>query len=128
MVYAYARQGAAAAYPKIALESISEVFSSGTWHMPTKDDAKKAWERYKVIAKEKYNMMKRDKGEERLQVNEKMNPMNEDGGVLIKMASNNISNIAAYVKCLVGEGRTGQAHDFIKSIRGIGGKISSLYL
>ena len=54
--------------------------------------------------------------------------MNKDKGVIDKLASSNISNIAIYIRDLVSNGNTNQAYDFIKSIRGIGEKISSFYL
>jgi thermostable 8-oxoguanine DNA glycosylase len=116
--YAYERQGAARAYPFIAKEALEKTFH-GKITMVTVADAKKAWEIYTEIAKKDFN---------NLRLNESHNPMNPDKGVLSRLASQQISNIASYVKDLIEQGRTGEAYDFISSIRGVGSKIASFYL
>lgn len=129
--YAYERQGSAAAYPKIALKCVSNIYQNGyNWRVPTKDDAKKIWENYKDIAKKEFNLIEKDKktGNEKVKVNELRNPMYKEEGVIDKLASNNISNIAIYIRDLISNGNTDKAYDFIKSICGIGEKISSFYL
>lgn len=129
--YAYERQGSAAAYSKIALKCVSIRYENGNkWSVPSKKDAKDLWKSYKDIARENFNLIDGDKktGNERAMVNGLRNPMNEDKGVIDKMASNNIPNIAIYIRDLVSDGNTNQAYNFIKSIRGIGEKISSFYL
>jgi len=114
--YAYERQGAAKAYPKIAVRCVSNKYKNpSNWTCPTKDDAECLWTEYQKIASEDYN----------LKVNEKRNPMNENDGVISRLASNGISNIADYVKNRMNCGKTTEAHNFLKSIRGIGEKIAS---
>lgn len=125
--YAYARQGAAAAYPQIACECISRKFKDGKkWNRLTKSDAKLLWDEYQEIAKLKFNLF--NKKTQKAKVNEDRNPMNRNKGVILKLASNNIENIAVYVRELINEGQTHEAHDFMQSIKGIGEKIASFYL
>ena len=135
--YAYERQGAAAAYPKIALKCIDERYEGGDkWRIPTKIDAKKLWKNYKDIAKKEFKLIKKDKetGNVTAKVNELRNPMHENKGVIDKLASKNISNIAVHVRDLLIAGKTRQAYEFfiggkkIIKIRGIGDKIASFYL
>jgi len=125
--YAYERQGAAKAYPKIAVSCISNKYQNGNdWRVPTKDDAEYLWEDYKRIAKNDYHLL--DNKTREPKVNKTCNPMNEDEGVISKLASNGISNIAAHIKDLIICRKTTEAHNFLKGIRGIGEKIASLYL
>ncbi len=129
--YAYERQGSAAAYSKIAFKCVSIRYQNGNnWSAPSKDDAKNLWKNYKDIAKKEFNLIGKDKktGNEKIKVNELRNPMNKDKGVIDKLASNKISNIAIYIRDLVSNGNTNQAYEFMKSIRGIGEKISPFYL
>lgn len=125
--YAYERQGAAAAYSKIALKCVSNRYQNGhNWRVPTKDDAKDLWEDYKNIAKSDYNLLDNKTG--KVKVNETHNPLNADRGVVDKLASNNTSNIAVHIRDLIGYGDTTEAYNFIKEICGIGEKIASFYL
>lgn len=125
--YAYERQGAAAAYPRIASECVSEKYRNGhNWRVPTQDDAEELWKDYKEIAQNNYNLLDNRTGEAK--VNETRNPLNADGGVVAKLASNSISNIAAHIRDLVRCGNTTEAYHFMRGIRGIGEKIASLYL
>jgi len=119
--YAYERQGAAAAYPRIAHECISGRYRNGhQWSVPTKKDAEHLWKDYGKIAAARFNLA--DK------VNAKLNPMNEEEGVIDRLASSDVSNIATHTRDLMADGDTAQAYDFMKSIRGVGEKISSFYL
>ena len=119
--YAYERQGAAAAYPKIACKCVSDMYDNGkSWNTPSETDAKNLWENYKKMAKEEFNLIEK--------VNALRNPMNEDGGVVKNMASKKVQNIAIYIRDFLEDGKTKQAYNFIKSIRGVGRKISSFYL
>ena len=125
--YAYERQGAAAAYSKIALKCFSNRYQDGhNWRVPTKDDAKDLWEDYKNIAKRDYNLFDNRTG--KVKVNQTHNPVNADRGVVDKLVSNNALNIAVYIRDLISCGDTTKAYNFIKEIRGIGEKIASFYL
>jgi len=124
--YAYTRQGTPNAYSRIAIKCISERYNNGNkWHIPTIADAKKVWERYKQIAKEEYNLIN-DKGEAK--VNQKRNPLNEINGIIIQIASPELSNIALYIKNQLINKRTKEAYNLIKCIGGCGEKITSFYL
>lgn len=125
--YAYERQGAAAAYSKIALKCVFYKYQDGhNWTGPTKDDAKDLWEEYKNIAESDYNLF--ENRTRKVRVNETHNPLNADRGVVHTLVSNNTSNIAVHTRNLISCGDTAGAYDFIKEIRGIGGKIACLYL
>lgn len=123
--YAHERQGAAQAYKKIALECVNWLFnkkeSGSTVPMISDSEVEEAWEKYKEIAKSDFNKIK---------VNEKRNPLNTDIGILKRMASHSdpVTNIAVFVRDKIECGKTKEAHDFIKSIRGVGEKIASFYL
>jgi hypothetical protein len=54
--------------------------------------------------------------------------MNSKGGVLYSLAKKGEKSIYNYVKTLLQEGRVEQAYSFVRSIRGVGSKITSLYL
>lgn len=116
--YAHERQGAAAAYPIIAEMAIEKLFQ-GKMRMVAIGHAKEAWKTCKQIAKKEFN----DLG-----LNESHNPMNSDKGILTVMAAEQISNISLHIKNLIERNKTKEAHNFIKSIRGIGPKIASFYL
>lgn len=129
--YAYERQGAAAAYPQIAHECISIRYTEGNaWRAPTIEDAIHLWENYQNIAKQQFNLVekKTKTGEEKAKVNRLRNPMNKDKGVIVMIASKSIPNIAVHVRDLLNSRNTFNAYTFLKSIRGIGDKISSFYL
>jgi len=116
--YAYERQGAARAYSEIAKKAIKNQFNSSVKSV-TLTDAEETWRHYKGIAKSEYN---------NLGVNSSHNPMNSDNGILTVMAKRNIINLASYVKGLIQNNQTKQAHRLLTSIRGVGAKIASLYL
>jgi len=116
--YAYERQGAAPAYPEIALTVLKNKFNNITRTI-TIEDARAAWRDYKEIAESKYNG---------LRVNKTHNPMNSDSGLLALMAKRNIPNLATYTRNLTQNRQTEAAHTLIDDIRGIGTKIASLYL
>lgn len=116
--YAYSRQGAPSAYPKIAIKALQNKFMSGVKSI-TIADAKEVWRNYQEIARNEYN---------NLGVNRKLNPMHSDKGILTKMAKENIVNLASHVKSLIQNNQTKEAHEFVDDIRGIGTKIASLYL
>lgn len=116
--YAYERQGAAAAYPKIAEAAIENRFKDHITSI-TRIDAKEVWNKCEDIAKTKFNGLK---------LNANHNPMRFVDGVLTIMADQNISNLAVYVKDLIKKKQTQKAHELIDSIRGIGTKIASFYL
>ena len=125
--YAYERQGAAAAYSKIALKCVSNKYQNGSnWRVPTKGDAKDLWEDYKNIAKSDYNLLDNRTG--KVKVNETHNPLKADRGVVDKLVSSNTSNIAVHIRDLISRGDTTEAYNFMNAIRGIGEKIASLYL
>jgi hypothetical protein len=116
--YAYARQGAARAYPIIAKQAIDRVFA-GTLEIATIHQAEKVWRTYQEIAKKHFNQLKTNPGH---------NPLNSSGGVLVALAKGQIGNLAKHIKTLIKEEKTGEAHALISSIRGVGPKIASLYL
>ncbi|MCP8308780.1 MAG: hypothetical protein H3Z53_10215 [archaeon] len=116
--YAYERQGAASAYPDIAVRTIEKIFG-GKLQSVTIADSKEAWKIYQEIAGKEFNNIK---------VNPSHNPMNTDRGVLSLLASQQISNISNHVKTLIEQGKTREAHSFVSSIRGIGTKIASFYM
>lgn len=117
--YAYQRQGApASSYSKIAKKAIKNRFNDSIESV-TLADAKETWKDYLEIAKKEYNNLK---------VNEKRNAMKSDSGILTVMANRNITNLASYTKGLIQNNQTKEAHSLLTSIRGVGTKISSLYL
>ena len=126
--YAHERQGAAAAYPKIACKCIERIFPQKGINIIAKNtDAERAWEEYERIAREEYHLMNDDGT---AKVNQKVNPLNKHRGVLNILASENIPipNIAKHVRDRIKTGNTVEVYNFIKSIRGVGEKISSFYL
>ncbi len=125
--YAYERQGAAAAYSKIALKCVSSKYQNGLiWRVPTRDDAKELWEHYRKIAKSDYNLLDDKTG--KAKVNETRNPLTVDGGIIDRLASCNTLNMAVRVRDLISCGDTSGAYNFMTEIRGIGVKIASFYL
>ena len=126
--YAYERQGAAAAYSEIARRCISQRYGNGhNWRVPTQNDAQALWDDYKNIAKSDYNL--RDNKTGKARVNEARNPMNMNGGIVAKLASEGIPNIAIYVRYSINVGKSAEAYNFfVKEVRGVGEKIASFYL
>ena len=116
--YAHERQGAAPAYPKIAIKALENRFNQSIESI-TIADAKEVWIDYEEIAKTQFN---------NLAVNKTHNPMSSDNGLLKVMADKDITNLATRVKSLIQSKRTKEAHKLIGSIRGVGTKIASLYL
>ena len=116
--YAYERQGAAPAYPKIAMKALRKRFDQRTSSV-TVEDATAIWKSYQEIAKNEFS---------NLRVNQTHNPMSSDNGLLKVMVRNNITNLATHVRNLIQSKQTKQAHKLITNIRGIGTKIASLYL
>lgn len=114
--YAYERQGAAAAYPKIAKGVMNQVLNNNSFD---ELDAIKIWEKYKLIVEDNYP---------KLGINEKRNPINSDEGIIVAMSRNKIKNIAKYVRDLLINKKTIEVYEFINNIRGIGPKIASFYL
>ena len=130
--YAYERQGSPKAYSEIAVECVSRYKGEKEWEVPTEKDAEILWNHYKDIAKEEFNLIKKNKktGKEEVKVNKSRNPMNNEkkDGIIDKLASDNIPNIAIHVRDYISKDDTQRAYNFMKSIRGIGEKISSFYL
>jgi len=125
--YAYERQGAPKAYPKIAIKCISNKYKKGeNWIIPTETDVKNLWEDYRNIAISDFNML--SKNSEEAKVNKRNNPMNKNGGVINKLNSLKIPNIAVYVRDLLCDSNIAKAYKFLINIRGVGEKISSFYL
>ena len=116
--YAYARQGAAPAYPIIALKALKNRFDERMSSV-TVADAMIIWKNYQEIARNKFG---------NLGVNPTRNPMSSDNGLLKVIVNNNITNLATHVRSLIQNKQTKQAHNLITDIRGIGTKIASLYL
>jgi hypothetical protein len=116
--YAYQRQGAAPAYPEIAIKALQNKFMRSVKSI-TIADAKEVWKSYQEIAKNEYN---------NLGVNRTHNPVCFDNGLLTVMAKKNITNLASHVKSLIQSNQTKEAHELVDDIRGIGTKIASLYL
>lgn len=116
--YAYERQGSARAYRTIGTRVINEIFGDDILSI-TQRDADSAWRLYNNIAKEDYGSLK---------LNETRNPLHSDGGVLRRLAEKRETNIYTYVKRLLRRDEVEQAYSFIDSIKGVGPKITSLYL
>jgi len=117
--YAHERQGAAAAYPLIALDCISRRFNNGnSWRIPTLEDADQIWDDYKEIAENIYN----------IGTNKNNNPLNKDNGVITIMAKEKIFHIANHIKDLIITNELNKAYKIIKIIRGVGPKITPFYL
>lgn len=115
--YAYERQGAARAYPVIARMCLERLHKKNG--AVTLDLSMKAWLIYKEIAEKEFN---------RLSVNASHNPMNSDKGIITAMATHKITNLALHIRELIKKGDTTKAHDFIRSIKGVGVKIAPFYL
>ena len=116
--YAYERQGAAPAYPKIAVKALKNRFNQKIESI-TIVDAEEVWNDYLKIAKTEFND---------LSVNRTHNPMSFDNGVLKVMVYRDVANLATHIKKMIQSNRTKNAHEIVKNIRGIGTKIASLYL
>ena len=116
--YAYERQGAAPAYPKIAIKALRKRFGQIISSV-TVEDATIIWKSYQEIARNEFS---------NLRVNWTHNPMSSDNGLLKIMVANSITNPATHVRNLIQRNQTKQAHKLITDIRGIGTKIASLYL
>ena len=116
--YAYERQGSARAYRTISTRVINEIFGDNILNI-TQNDVNSAWRLYKQIAKDDYGSLK---------LNETHNPLKSDGGVLRRLAEKSEKNIYGYVTRLLQREGVEQAYSFIYSIRGVGPKITSLYL
>lgn len=116
--YSYEREGSPRAYRTIARSVINDVFK-GNIKKITQKEVDSAWILYKKIAEEDYS----GQG-----LNETHNPMKSDKGVLKRLAEKGERNIYNYVKTLLKEGQVEKAYAFIFSIRGVGHKITSLYL
>ena len=124
--YAYARQGAAAAYPQIAHECIAEFYDNGQkWHTPTSKEADKLWKLYKNKAL-LFGLVKENKA----RVNEQRNPMSPRKGIIKILALEKLpaDNIACYIRNNLNKKNVHNAHKFLLSIRGIGDKIASFYM
>ncbi|RLF64122.1 MAG: hypothetical protein DRN33_02825, partial [Thermoplasmata archaeon] len=89
--YAYERQGSPKAYSEIAVECVSRYKGEKEWEVPTEKDAEILWNHYKDIAKEEFNLIKKNKktGKEEVKVNKSRNPMNNEkkDGIIDKLAS-----------------------------------------
>ncbi len=116
--YGYERQGSARAYRIIAKRVINKIFGDNISNV-TQKDAEVAWYLYKQIAEDDFGSLK---------LNVTHNPLNSDGGVLDRLSERSKNNIYRYVARLLQTERIEQAHSFISSIRGVGPKITSLYL
>lgn len=116
--YAYERQGAAPAYPKIAMRALGKRFGQRISSV-TVEDATIIWKSYQEIARNEFS---------NLRVNRTHNPMSSDNGLLKVMVRNNITNLATHTRNLIQNKQTKQAYKLITDIRGIGTKIASLYL
>lgn len=114
----YERQGSPRAYRTIARRVLNEIFK-GNIEEITQKEANSAWILFKRIAKEDYNG---------IGVNETLNSLNSDNGVLKILAEKGERDIYNYVKILLQEGQVETAYAFMVSIGGIGQKIASLYL
>jgi len=116
--YSYERQGSAPAYKTIARRVVNEIFK-GNIKKITQKEVDSAWILYQKIAEEDYSG---------LGLNETHNPLRSDKGVLKRLAEKDERNIYNYVKTMLKEGQVEKAYKFISSIRGVGPKITSLYL
>lgn len=116
--YGYQRQGAAPAYSEIAGKVLKNRLDRRL-RFVTITDAQEVWKDYVEIARNEYN---------NLGVNKTHNPMCSDNGLLTVMAKKNITNLASYVRSLIQNNQTKEAHELVDDIRGVGTKIASLYL
>jgi hypothetical protein len=116
--YAYERQGAAQSYRTLANLAINQKFKDEITSI-TKKDAEKAWKIYNDIAKDKYHEPK---------LNETHNPMKSDKGVLRRLSQEKAVNLYTYTRDLLSSNQVPAAYKFINSIRGVGDKITCLYL
>lgn len=116
--YAHERQGAAQSYRTLANLTINQTFENEITRI-TKNDAEKAWNAYIKIAEEKYPKQK---------LNISHNPMNPDKGVLQRLSQKKAVNLYTYTRDLLSSNQFTDAYKFINSIRGVGDKITCLYL
>lgn len=116
--YAHERQGAAQSYRTLASLTINQTFQDEITRI-TKKDAEKAWSTYNDIADDNYP----EQG-----LNETHNPMNSDKGVLRRLSQEKAVNLYTYTRDLLSSNQFTDAYRFIHSIRGIGDKITCLYL
>lgn len=119
--YAYQRQGAPIkAYAHIGKMTIKRIFN-GDIRLVTHANVQEAWKKYQEIAEKEFNGLK---------INKRNNPLSPDGGILRLLASGDVTNnnLAAHVKDLLENGKTRNAYRLVKNVRGIGVKITPLYL
>lgn len=124
--YAYARQGAAAAYPQIAYECIAEFCDNGhKWNTPTSKDADDLWKLYKNKARS-FGLVSENKA----RVNEQRNPMSPRNGIIKRLALEKLpeNNIACYIRNNLKKDSIHNAYKFLLRIRGIGDKIAAFYM
>lgn len=116
--YAHERQGAAQSYRTLANLTINKTFENEITKI-NKTDAEKAWNTYIKIADEKYPKQG---------LNIDRNPMRSDKGVLKRLSEEKSVNLYTYTRDLLSSNQVPAAYKFIRSIRGIGDKITCLYL
>jgi hypothetical protein len=115
---AHTRQGAAPGYRTLAVLSIDEIVPRSAMQIEKKM-VKDAWTTYKHLSRKHFRGLK---------LNKLNNPMNRKGGILSLMYEKKISNLYTYVTSLLKDGEVKKAHKLVKSVRGVGTKISALYL
>ena len=116
--YAHERQGAAQSNRTLANLTINQTFENEITRI-TQKDAENAWNTYIKIAQEKYHEQK---------LNISHNPMNPDKGVLKRLSQEKAVNLYTHTRDLLSSNHFTDAYKFIKSIRGVGDKITCLYL
>lgn len=115
---AYARQGAAPGYRTLAVLAIDEILPRSAMQIE-KNMVKDAWTTYKRLGRKHFRG---------LELNKLNNPMYRKGGILSLMYNREISNLYTLVASLLKSGEVKKAHELVKEVRGVGTKISALYL
>jgi hypothetical protein len=115
---AYARQGAAPGYSTLAVLAIDEILPRNAMQIE-KTMVKDAWTTYKKLGRKHFPDLK---------LNENNNPMYWKDGILALMEKHGISNLYRYVADLLKNNNVKEAHKLVKEVRGVGTKISALYL
>lgn len=116
--YAHERNVSVRKYADLACLTISNLYQGEIKNIED-DDPEKAWKIYKSLRDDKYPKMG---------LNEKLNPMNEDNGVLRVMKDHEIIHLSKFLVDQIKNDELKKAHRILKIIRGVGDKIASLYL
>lgn len=116
--YAHERNVSVRKYADLACLTISKLYQGKIKNIKA-GDPRKAWAIYQSLRDDKYPY---------LGINPKLNPMNEDKGVLRVMKDHKIRHLSNFLVDQINKDELKKATEILMEIRGVGHKIASLYL